>query len=753
MSALNEGIRHSTVTTLPTILQREREILQQILEQSLESSKQLLEQLFSATDDLLYELSDRASTNNEENLYFEAMREIRIKKKRLTEGFIESYVENFHKIAERCQQNKPNTHDDVDESELSILNREELETLLAQKNMAARTRDSYKIELHDLESRLNHFIARCTIHKDTNPLDPLQLSSSFVKACTENLNLEIKTRLIFFKLFEKHYLKQLGHIYADANSHLIDLGILPKVPRKHIGEKSNKDQRSTAIRAQEESDNNFPDYHRPDRRRPFQLEANALTSLMSSIRAAQKAMSPGAQAFSSYQNYSGNPGPVMASPELTEILTDSQRNVDEQISIDTPRNLLTGIVADILSLKDPEEPQALDQPDEDVINLVALFFDKLLEDESLPVAVQSLICRLQIPVLKVALHDKTFLTDDIHPARILLNTITEAGLAFDDSKPLERDPIYRLIVEGVQKTNIQFKLDNNIFREFTRKLLEKMETEQKKSSVVESRTNQTEAGKAKLRAARTFSQAALYDKLKDASLPTVLSQFLTGSWLQVMVITYIRNGKEEAAWVENEQLIGDLIWAAQDHKDEKSLERKERLVPGILNRIALGLEHVIDNTVIRQEKVNAIAEQLKTVASIDVKAPQGLSNEQKDLLGKTDESQKTWDEMTALERQQVRYEELSSKFYIDAKNMNVGTWIQYALEDKGKEIRCKLSAKIDSDNYMFVNRFGFKVITRTRRQFAYDMQFNKARPLDTTPMFERIMDRVVTQIKSLTQEM
>ena len=47
-----------------------------------------------------------------------------------------------------------------------------------------------------------------------------------------HLKLEIKTRLIFFKLFEKHFLKQLGHLYSDANKIFVEEGILPKVSRK-----------------------------------------------------------------------------------------------------------------------------------------------------------------------------------------------------------------------------------------------------------------------------------------------------------------------------------------------------------------------------------------------------------------------------------------------------------------------------------------------------------------------------------------
>src|SRR5690606_34456318 len=145
-----------------------------------------------------------------------------------------------------------------------------------------------------------------------------------------------------------------------------------------------------------------------------------------SARAAQSGMfaasgTPNANGYT-YYLYSSNPGPVMQPPELSSLLTKTQPLVDRQLAGVEPRNIVADIINQLLAKRDPQVPQALEQTEEDVINLVAMFFDQVLEDENLPLAVQSLICRLQIPILKVALHDKTFLVNETHPARRLVNT-------------------------------------------------------------------------------------------------------------------------------------------------------------------------------------------------------------------------------------------------------------------------------------------------------------------------------------------
>jgi len=707
----------------------------------------------SSTDDLFYELSERASTNNEENLYFEAMRAIRVSKNDVDSEFLASIRTQFEQIPERSIPPQ-NENSGDDEAELAVVERDDLEIQLAQKNMADRTRDSYKQELYDLVSRFDALLTNCTFGEHNNPLDPMQLSKCFVEACTKHLGLEIKTRLIFFKLFEKHVLKQLGHLYADSNKILIEHGILPKVPRKGQSQDSGP---GSAIEHQRQHPEEFEELPgEPNTaEQTFQLERSALATLMSTIRSVRQSNIPGANAFSNYQNYSANPGVVMPVVELATLLTDNQSKIDSQLLEDTPQNLVPQIVTDILALKNPEEPQALEQLNEDVINLVALFFDKVLEDENLPIAIQSLICRLQIPILKIALHDKEFLTKEDHPARRLINMITQAGLSFDDSKPIERDPLFKVISDGIHKINHQFKTDNSIFDEVCELLAEALRAEKSKSETVESRTQQTESGKARVNAARTHAQNIIYDKLKETKVPLAINDFLTNNWIQVMIITYVRSGIESSDWVEREQVINDLIWVSQRYEDEKSLFRQQRLSQDVLSRIDDGLQLVIDDQNIRKSKLDEIEQALRLTKSElpDEQIYQNLNDDQIDRLGKSDPSKKSWEEMTALERQKARYEELSSQSYLAAKNMPVETWLEYDNEEKGKIIRCKLSAKIDADNYVFVNRFGFKALVRSRRQFAYDMQFKRARILDTGPVFERLMNKVITQIRSISQEL
>ena len=64
--------------------------------------------------------------------------------------------------------------------------------------------------------------------------------------------------------------------------------------------------------------------------------------------------------------------------------------------------------------------------------------------------------------------------------------------------------------------------------------------------------------------------------------------------------------------------------------------------------------------------------------------------------------------------------------------------------------RDTLGSKIEiNDRYVFVNRFGFKVIEKSRKDFAYDIQKNKAVPLEATPLFDRAFNSITGNLRSL----
>src|SRR5690606_25990876 len=284
---------------------------------------------------------------------------------------------------------------------------------------------------------------------------------------------------------------------------------------------------------------------------------------------------------------SSNPGPVMSSLELASLLTQQQphQSINEPVEPVDVRQLVNVLLA----ASNPSMPRALQQPDEDVINLVAMFFDFVLDDRNLPVNVQALISRLQIPILKVALKDKGFFSHANHPARKLINTIADASIGWDEAEQPNKDQLYNKIAEIVQTINEQYADNEQIFNEKLVELQQVVQQEEHRTSLVERRTSQAIEGQAKTQRAKALVQQILFGRLEKLELPPTISSFLVDQWQQLLVLIHLRHGEESPEWLEALQLVDDLIWASCRHEDPRSLQRLSKIKPELLQRIAAGL--------------------------------------------------------------------------------------------------------------------------------------------------------------------
>ena len=69
----------------------------------------------------------------------------------------------------------------------------------------------------------------------------------------------------------------------------------------------------------------------------------------------------------------------------------------------------------------------LAQADDDVVNFVGMLFDYILNDRNLAIPMKALIGRLQLPIVRLAIIDRSFFGKSGHPARQLLNELSSAG--------------------------------------------------------------------------------------------------------------------------------------------------------------------------------------------------------------------------------------------------------------------------------------------------------------------------------------
>lgn len=740
---MNGGSTNITLA-LPAVLRQVKDNVLTILINHLST-------FFSSCDDLFFDLAKKAANNKEQNLYFDSMREVRIRKSDIISGFKREY-ENLFKDLSKVRKTTED-HKSAGIESLNLVANDEMEQNVAISGIVGKARATHQEELYHLTCRLDYLLQNIKVNETNNPIDPAQLCASFNRAL-KPLDIEFTARIILLKQFDRVVVREFGQIYRLANELLIASGVLPKIRTGFV----NPQQSTTAAAKSsqepplaDEQISNSPqasgmmgDESSFDSAKAYEVVSN----LMNAMR------SMGMSFPKDIRNlYRGRTtGPALPASDLQGFLSEQQRQqfaTPDASPVDLRRLVFNGLV----SFGQPDQPRSLEQTDEDIINLVAMFFDFVLDDSSLPVPIQALVARLQIPVLKVALNDKSFFSNQSHPVRRLINEIAAASIGWDDSDKSSQDSLFQTTEQLIHKILNGFHGDVSIFEQCLEELKKQVGEETKRSTLVEKRTSEAAFGKAKMDHARQQVQKLLWNRLHDTAMPALVWDLLVNDWQKLLIHTLLKFGQDCPEWVDALQLVDDLCWFCVRHSDEKSRQRMQRLVPQLTSRIEAGFIRLSlpnDSSTIKLNKIHGFLE--AAVHGGPLPPNQSISAEHLLALGQNEEGHgKSWKEMTALERQQIKHQAITYDFLKKADELSVGSWVTYVAPDSGRATRCKLAARLDAtDQLVFVNRFGFKMIERSRRQFAHDMQLGQVKLLESGLLFDRAMINIATNLKKIS---
>lgn len=701
------------------------------------SLTELLQNMFDGIDDSFFELANNARTNNEQNLFFEAMREIRIKRKSIESSFELGIDKMFSNETIFTPQKTQSLAPEIDFENLSLINKDDMEEDVAITSMSAKATSSFQGPLLQFQTRVANLFGQAELNKLTLPLNPIQLSRLFAKSC-ERLEINLKERLIVYKQFDRFVLSNLGYTLDEANHYLIKSGILPDfkpsfIKHKQSAKSSNVTNPNTSL----ETKNRHIDGS--DRASTTNDIFPELQTLLANIRTQHK---------SSTANHLKINGKEQTQLIQTQDLINLLSAIQESTSIEASNPKVVDIHAHLkqqfkLSPSLKEKEPELKQLDDDLINLVSMLFEFILEDYNLSPSIQVLISRLQIPILKVVIKDSSFFSTNKHPARKLLNSLAKAGIGCSESNNQLQDPVFKKIQDTVNAILNNPKADNSLFETLNAEFEDFMIKEEKKSKLVEQRTREAENGLIKSKSA----QKAVDDFLNritndlDEELPLIIEDVLRQGWSRVMFLAFLKDDQEHQ-WLKTCQAAQDLIWCLHPISSQKDRQHWISIAPKLLKTLKNGLLDVSFHSNNLDETITEIRTLLIT------RFKQNTFNEQNDLTTYVSASKLiNKSPNTAVERQLAVNSAALEKLMSDIENLQLGTWFEFN-SDSNKKSRCKLSTVIEeADSYIFVNRLGLKSIERSKSELANDMLKKKAIKLEDALLIDRAMNSVTTRLK------
>ena len=221
------------------------------------------------------------------------------------------------------------------------------------------------------------------------------------------------------------------------------------------------------------------------------------------------------------------------------------------------------------------------------IEIVALMFQAILQEERIPPGIRVWFARLQMPVLRVALAEPDFFGTVDHPARQLIDRMGSCVMGFDASGinggPLETE-IKRVVqvIEQYPETGKRvYQLVYDEFQKFLAQFLTGRDSTQKVVGVAQ-QVEQKET----LTIQYTIEMRNL---LKDLPVREEIRQFLFKIWAEVLALAAVRNGPQHEETLSLKKLASDLVWSASAKPNRADRARVIRDLPQLLQKLRSGM--------------------------------------------------------------------------------------------------------------------------------------------------------------------
>ncbi|WP_105104455.1 DUF1631 domain-containing protein [Microbulbifer pacificus] len=705
-------------------------------------------QVFAKVDDSLFAMAEKAHGQEEQDGLFQALRLLRVERRKVVEQFADNVAGAF--LVREASDNK--SEDIYSADNLSLVHNDELEQLVAVDTMVANAKRDFAEPLTEISLRLNTLLS-VKIYDKNNPVGPDAICDAFVEA-SRPLNLHIRARLTLLKKFEQIVMVNLGSIYDQCNELFVELGVLPSL----------RQQRRAARHQQRPTGRG----HAPQ---PGQ-DAAGSTSMGANVTAAGYGLLP------------VNSGVApMAAQDLLSHLGALQSHLP--VSYDDGGIQLLNINSLLQErLVDVRQSAALTKVDSDIIKLVEMLFSFILEDRNLAEPIKSQLGRLQLPLLKVAIADKSFFSKGGHPARKLLNALADASTGWQAKDNYESDPLYRKVSDVVAQVLSEFDQDINIFSVLLESFQEFIERERKRAQKLEQRIVDEADGRAKTQAARARVAAVMDALVAERDLPPVVTEWLEKVWANMLFLSCIKEGTDSESWSRDVRTARDLVWSVHAPMPD-SRKQLLGLLPALQERLKAGVEAVSLNSFdarrmfaglkevyrerfalaqrIAEERSrrarDEVREQLRDEVREEVRAASQVSAvaDAEENIVELPQMEELEQVVAAVERQvqHVDVEEPSENdsYWQQTFRLAQGSWFELKRGDE-EQFRCRLAAVIkDIDQFIFVNRNGAKVAEFTRRELAQALRAAQLMPLDDGMLFERALQSVIGTVRKSRGEM
>ena len=565
-----------------------------------EAFKEVLTQV----DDVLFKFANGADNSRRQNLFFDAMRELRLKRTELEAAFQQNLSSSLQEALEPA---KLSAHHAARSfvGELTLIGMDEVEEDLAINNFAANAKNRGARELFAIEQRLAVLLKQPKLGDETNPLSPLAIGRVLRHTC-QGLSADIEARITLYKLFDKIATPVLVQLYAELNQVFVQGGVLPQLNAVTPGSAPARRTRviieSDGERVEAAGEDMFSTLTQLMQTQAGRGGAGA--GLLAGLGTGNGGvptvvnLAGGNLAGGGFPTLNFDQGSEFLSvPALVDALTGFQRGgtanshrlaggMGEGIALgDGQGNVLRGLrTSGAIGQMAPNHDMTLE--------IVSLLFDYILQDKSIPDALKALLGRLQIPVLKVAILEREVFSHKTHPARRLLDTLARAAVGWYEGLP-QSDALYNKMEQAIERIVSEFDDDVGLFQTVLDDFTAFIEQETAHAEERAEKSSRSLRTREQIVLAKMAVDEELRTRMKGFDVREFVQNFLLDYWRQLLIITHVEQGVSSELWQEQVAIVDELVWSVQPKispEDRRQLSTRLSQMLKVIKRGMVTLE-------------------------------------------------------------------------------------------------------------------------------------------------------------------
>lgn len=768
---------------------RTRRLLESILEYVSDELERTLASTLNDVEQQLFKLAEQARSNEVQQHCFEALRTVKRGRSDLTPRFMIGLEAALASIrdSERTSGETPGAA--ASGSDLALVSTLELDEASATREIASRMEIRNSLPLYLLGQRFGVLAGQPAFDPEHLPVGPHALCRILADA-THCLDLSPANRLLVLRQFDRQITPLFGGLIEAINTLLIREGVLPHLsfipvrgraasakrggaappgedeaeaaapaepPRQMSGPRRGPSSSPRAASAVADSRpaplTSWPNVDPPPALADSASGENTfsvLRDLLASRRALLGKLGQGPAAGANQPSRENLH--VASEDDVQSILGVLQHKANHAVLVDgqPAARSVTHVKQDLLSQLRQVAPAgkapALAEEESDTIDLVGMLFDVLMRDVKPNSAAATLLAKMQVPLLRVALRDKAFFTQQRHPARQMLNAVAESGAFWMEEDDADHGTVEKMQML-VDRVVGEFNGDVNIFDTLLQDLGGHLHTLARKAEVSERRHVDAARGKEKLALARLRASEEIAERLKGRKVPRFVKTLLTEAWADVLALSLLRQGEDSDAFKQQIAVAEQLIDAARADKGTAT-PRTAADVEALRHEIEQSLSQVGYHA----EDAQAIASRLSQVSepeSEDDPASRtelALRLKARSRLGADVEPAKTVkpagapspSEMAAIEQ---------------IKQLPFGTWFEFTDTPTGEHVRRRMSwFSTVTGHVLFVNHRGQRVGEYTLGTLASAIASGTAKVViaERSTLIDRAWNSIVSALKSFS---